>query len=252
MQLHFQSLGQGQPLILLHGLFGSSANWGAVAKYFSQYFQVISVDLRNHGNSPHSESHTYADMSQDLAELCDALSLNTIHILGHSLGGKVAMQFATQYPQQVDKLVIVDMAMRAYADAHTHLIDAMLAVDLFTTRSRSEVDLAVSDTIDQAMVRQFLLMNLVKVGNQLTWRINLDAFKANYPAMQQAVCASALYDKPCLFIRGEHSDYVSDDDINHIKGHFTQSQFASLSTGHWVHAEQTQAFIALVEKFLLS
>jgi pimeloyl-ACP methyl ester carboxylesterase len=252
MQLHYQTLGQGQPLILLHGLFGSSNNWGAVAKHFSQYFQVICVDLRNHGSSPYSESQTYDDMSQDIAELCDALNLNTIHLLGHSLGGKVAMQFATQYPQRVDELVIVDMAMRAYADAHTHLINAMLAVELSTISSRSEVDLALRQSIDLAMVRHFLLMNLVKVGDQLTWRINLAALKANYSAMQQAVCAPTLYDKPCLIIRGEHSDYVSDDDIKHIKAHFTQAQFASLPTGHWVHAEQPQAFIALVEKFLRS
>ncbi len=252
MQLHYQSLGQGQPLILLHGLFGSSNNWGTVAKHFSQYFQVISVDLRNHGSSPHSDSQTYAELSQDLAELCDALNLNTVHLLGHSLGGKVAMQFATQFPQRVDKLVVVDMAMRAYADAHTHLIDTMMAVDLSAMRSRNEVDLALSSSINQVTVRQFLLMNLVKSGEQFAWRINLAALKANYPAMQQAVCESALYDKPCLFIRGQYSDYVNDDDIDHIKAHFTQAQFASLPAGHWVHAEQPQAFIALVERFLSS
>ena len=252
MQLHYQSLGQGQPLILLHGLFGSSNNWGTVAKHFSQYFQVISVDLRNHGSSPHSDSQTYAELSQDLAELCDALNLNTVHLLGHSLGGKVAMQFATQFPQRVDQLVVVDMAMRAYADAHTHLIDAMMAVDLSAMRSRNEVDLALSSSINQVTVRQFLLMNLVKSGEQFAWRINLAALKANYPAMQQAVCESALYDKPCLFIRGQYSDYVNDDDIDHIKAHFTQAQFASLPAGHWVHAEQPQAFIALVERFLSS
>lgn len=252
MQLHYQSLGQGQPLILLHGLFGSGNNWGTVAKHFSQCFQVISVDLRNHGSSPHSDSQTYAELSQDLAELCDALNLNTVHLLGHSLGGKVAMQFATQFPQRVDKLVVVDMAMRAYADAHTHLIDAMMAVDLSAMRSRNEVDLALSSNINQVAVRQFLLMNLVKSGQQFAWRINLAALKANYPAMQQAVYESALYDKPCLFIRGQYSDYVNDDDIDHIKAHFTQAQFASLPAGHWVHAEQPQAFIALVERFLSS
>lgn len=252
MKLHYQTLGQGQPLILLHGLFGSGNNWGTVAKDFSQYFQVISVDLRNHGNSPHSDKQDYTMMAEDIAELCDALNLNTVHLLGHSLGGKVAMQFATQFPQRVDKLVIVDMAIRAYADVHTHLMDAMMAVDLSAIRSRNEVDLALSGRINQAAVRQFLLMNLVKSGEQFAWRINLAALKANYPAMQQAVCELALYDKSCLFIRGEHSDYVNDDDIDHIKAHFTQAQFPSLPTGHWVHAEQPQAFIALVERFLRS
>lgn len=125
MQLHYQTLGQGQPLVLLHGLFGSGDNWGTVAGHFSQHYQVISVDLRNHGRSPHNDSHTYTDMADDLLELCDMLGLDRINLLGHSMGGKVAMQFATQHPDRVEKLIVVDMAPRAYADAHTHLIDAM-------------------------------------------------------------------------------------------------------------------------------
>jgi len=159
MQLHYQTLGQGHPLILLHGLFGSADNWGEVAKHLAQTYQVISVDLRNHGRSPHSDSQTYTDMTSDLVELCDGLGLDTIHLLGHSLGGKVAMQFATQYPERVNQLVIVDMAMREYLDEHTHLIDAMMAVDLSTMQSRTEADKALSSRINLAMVRQFLLMN---------------------------------------------------------------------------------------------
>lgn len=257
MQLHHQSLGQGQPLILLHGLFGSSDNWGAVAKHFSQHYQVISVDLRNHGKSPHSASQCYADMADDLLELCDTQSLDRIHLLGHSLGGKVAMQFATRHPDRVEKLIIVDMAMRAYADAHMHLIDAMMAIDLSTLQSRSEVDKALSSAIPLVMVRQFLLMNLIKSDtnaseSSLAWRINLAALKANYPNLQQAVCENAHYEKSCLFIRGEHSDYVQDADIAQIKTHFTNAQFTSLPTGHWVHAEQPQAFIEVVDSFLAS
>ncbi len=262
MQLHYQSLGQGQPLILLHGLFGSADNWGTIAKHFSQTNQVISVDLRNHGRSPHSDTQSYADMAEDLVELCDSLNLDTIHLLGHSLGGKVAMQFATQYPERIDRLIIVDMAMRAYPDEHSHLIDAMMAVGLSTMQNRSEVDQALSSKIRNTMVRQFLLMNLTKKDGanseggkgeedgRLVWRINLAALKANYPAIQQAVCGDARYDKPSLFIRGERSDYVRDDDIEHIKAHFTKAQFASLSASHWVHAEQPQAFIETVAQFL--
>ena len=259
MQLHYQTLGQGQPLILLHGLFGSANNWGNVAKHFSQSnlmnnYQVISVDLRNHGRSPHSDVQDYTNMAKDLVALCDSLKLNTAHLLGHSVGGKVAMQFATQFPERVNKLIVVDMAMRAYPDEHTYLIDAMMEIDLSIIQTRNEVDQALSSTTNHAMVRQFLLMNLVrsdgKDGNQLAWRINLAALKANYPALQQAVCESAHYDKPSLFIRGEHSDYVRDEDIEQIKTHFTKAQFSSLPTSHWVHAEQPQAFIEIVEQFL--
>lgn len=252
MQLHYQTLGQGQPLILLHGLFGSGDNWGTVAKHFSQDYQVISVDLRNHGKSPHSDSQSYTHMADDLLALCDALSLDRIHLLGHSLGGKVAMQFATRHPDRLEKLIVVDMAMRAYADAHTHLIDAMMVIDLTSLQSRSEVDKALSSSIPQAMVRQFLLMNLIKSESNLAWRINLAALKTNYPSLQQAVCEHAYYEKPCLFIRGEQSDYVQDVDTEQIKTNFINAQFCSLPTGHWVHAEQPQAFIEVVSHFLNS
>lgn len=257
MKLHYQSLGEGQPFILLHGLFGSADNWGKVAKHFSQSdlaerYQVISVDLRNHGRSPHSESQDYNDMASDLLELCDSLNIDKAHVLGHSLGGKVAMQFATHYPERLDKLLVVDMAMRTYTDIQTPLMDAMLAVDLSMMQTRSEVDEALSSAIPNIRVRQFLLMNLVKNDGQLQWRIHLPALKANYPKMRQAVCESAQYDKPVLFIRGEYSDYVRNDDIEQLKAHFTQAQFASLPTNHWVHAEDPEGFIALVSEFLQS
>lgn len=250
MQLHYQTLGQGQPLILLHGLFGAGSNWGMVAKHFAQHYQVISVDLRNHGSSPHSTSQSYANMADDLLELCDTLSLQDIHLLGHSLGGKVAMHFAVQHPDRINKLIVVDMATRAYADAHMHLIDAMLDIDPSTMQSRHEADKILSNRIPQTAVRQFLLMNLIKSDSGLAWRINLSALKTNYPNLQQAVCENAHYEKPCLFIRGEQSDYVQDADIAQIKTSFIQAQFASLPTGHWVHAENPQAFIEVVGSFL--
>ena len=250
MQLHYQSLGEGQAVVLVHGLFGSGDNWGIIAKYLSQSYQVISVDLRNHGRSPHSDSQSYTEMAKDLIELCNTLNLDTIHLLGHSIGGKVAMQFATQYPNRVDKLIVVDMAMREYPDEHTHLIDAMIAVDLPNMQSRNDVFQALSSTIDQVMVLQFLLTSLVKSDDSLAWRINLQALRANYPAIRHAVAESAQYDEPCLFILGEHSDFVRDDDIQQIKTHFTRAQFRSLPTNHWVHAEQPQAFIEVVKQFL--
>lgn len=248
MQLHHQSLGQGQPLVLLHGLFGSADNWGSVAKHFSPYYQVVSVDLRNHGRSPHSDSQTYAEMADDLLELCDTLGLAQIHLLGHSLGGKVAMQFATQYPARVNKLIVVDMAPRAYEDEHTSLIDAMLALDTNQVSSRSEADKALSASIPNLMVRQFLLTNLVKVDHQLQWRINLPALKANYTHFRAAIAAH--FDQPSLFIHGERSDYVQDSDVADIRQSFPKAQFISLPTGHWVHAEQPQLFVEAVEGFL--
>lgn len=248
MQLHYQTLGQGQPLVLLHGLFGSADNWGSVAKHFAQHYQVISVDLRNHGRSPHSDSQTYAEMADDLLQLCDTLGLSQIYLLGHSLGGKVAMQFATQYPKKVSKLIVVDMAMRAYRDRYTQLMDHMLAVNLSQMASRNDVDRALADTIPNVRVRQFLLTNLINNEGQLQWRINLPALKANYATLIAAV--NVHFDQPSLFIRGERSDYVNDRDITELQQHFSQAQVVTLPTDHWVHAEQPQLFIQSVEAFL--
>lgn len=248
MQLHYQTAGEGQPLVLIHGLFGSADNWGNITKHFAQHFQVISIDLRNHGRSPHSELQSYTEMADDLLELCDTLGLQQICLLGHSLGGKVAMQFATHYPERVSKLIVVDMGMRAYADEHTQLMDAMQAVDLSQMQSRSEVDKALSQSIPNLMVRQFLLTNLVKEGGQLQWRINLPALKANYATLISAV--SVQFEKSSLFIRGESSDYVQESDVADIKQCFPKAQIISLPANHWVHAEQPQLFIQTVEKFL--
>jgi esterase len=250
MQLHYQTIGQGQPLLLLHGLFGSGDNWGRVAKHFANTHQVVCVDLRNHGKSPHSALQTYVEMAADLAELCESLNLQSIDLVGHSLGGKVAMQFATTYAERMRKLVVVDMAIRTYPDAQTHLMDAMLAINLNAISSRSEADALLATSVSSQTIRQFLLMNLIKVDGKLQWRINLPALKANYPNIREAICATAQYPKPCLFIYGERSDYVLGDDIAQLKTHFSQAQFASLPTGHWVHAEQTEPFIHLVDSFL--
>lgn len=248
MQLHTQILGQGQPLVLLHGLFGSADNWGSIAKHFSQHYQVISVDLRNHGRSPHSDTQTYPDMADDLLAVLDTLGLSQVHLLGHSLGGKVAMQFATQYPDRVSKLIVVDMAMRAYPDRYTQLMDHMLAVDLSQMASRNEVDNALKDAIPNLRVRQFLLTNLVKNEAQLQWRINLPALKANYATLIAAIAVH--FEQPSLFIRGERSDYVQASDIAELQQHFPQAEFVSLPTDHWVHAEQPQLFIDAVETYL--
>ena len=248
MQLHTQILGQGQPLVLLHGLFGSADNWGSIAKHFSQHCQVISVDLRNHGRSPHSDTQTYPDMADDLLAVLDTLGLSQVHLLGHSFGGKVAMQFATQYPDRVNKLIVVDMAMRAYPDRYTQLMDHMLAVDLSQMASRNEVDNALKDTIPNLRVRQFLLTNLVKNEAQLQWRINLPALKANYATLIAAIAVH--FEQPSLFIRGERSDYVQASDIAELQQHFTQAEFVSLPTDHWVHAEQPELFIQAVENFI--
>jgi len=250
MQLHYQSIGNGTPLIFIHGLFGSGDNWRSIAKHLASDYQVISLDLRNHGRSPHVAHQDYAAMAEDLLALFDQLNLAHAHIVGHSLGGKVAMRFATEHPARVNKLVVVDMSTRAYADEHTHLIDAMLAVDLSEHASRQSVDAALKPRIPNDMVRQFLLMNVARSDAGLAWRINLPALKENYPNLQAAVCQDAVYDAPCLVIHGENSDYVQAADKALITQCFEHAEFVSLPTGHWVHAEAPQAFTDTLATFL--
>lgn len=250
MNLYYQSQGEGQPLIIIHGLFGSSDNWRSMVKYFSKWYRVISVDLRNHGRSPHSDIQNFEAMADDIYQLCQQLSLDSVSILGHSLGGKTAMKFAELYPEYLQKLIVVDVAPRQYQGEHTPLMDAMLGLDFSLYSSRSEVDIALAKNIADKTVRQFLLMNLVVENEQLKWRINLPALKANYREYMKAVCEQISYDKPALFIYGELSDYVNEADKQQIKSLFTQAVFESMDTGHWVHAERPQQFKKCVEAFL--
>ncbi len=250
MQLHYQSIGNGTPLIFIHGLFGSGDNWRSIAKHFADDYQVITLDLRNHGRSPHGAVQDYASMAEDFLALFDELGIQKAHLVGHSMGGKAAMQFATQHPALVNKLVVVDMSTRAYADEHTQLIDAMLAVDLTQHQSRQTVDATLKASIPNQMVRQFLLMNLSRTDKGLAWRINLAALKANYPALQAAIGQNAQYDASCLFIHGENSDYIHAADKALIQQCFKQATFRSLPTGHWVHAEAPQAFTDVLKRHL--
>lgn len=251
MKLHYQRLGEGQPLLIIHGLFGSSDNWRSMARYFSKFFQVISLDLRNHGQSPHSEKQDFTLMAEDVRALCDSLGISKAHVLGHSLGGKVAMQFAAYYPQSVDKLVVVDISPRQYFSQHTPMMDTMMALDMDQYASRSEIDEALSASISDKTVRQFLLMNLRTDKSGFSWRINLPALKQNYQQLMAPVCTTAVLDIPSLFVYGALSDYVNTQDRTLIQQHFIQAEFVAIEkAGHWVHAEKPQQFKQIVEEFL--
>jgi pimeloyl-ACP methyl ester carboxylesterase len=250
MHLYYQSQGQGQPLIIIHGLFGSSDNWRSMAKFFSKWFTVINVDLRNHGRSFHVDSQRFDDMANDIYQLCQQLGLSKVHLLGHSLGGKTAMKFTELYPDLVDKLIVVDVAPRQYQGEHTPMMDAMLALDFSNLSSRSDVDKALAEKIPDKAVRQFLMMNLMSENETFKWRINLPALKANYIQYMKPVCEEVTLEHHSLFIYGEQSDYVSALDRQDIETRFPNSRFQALPTGHWVHAERPQQFKRCVEAFL--
>jgi esterase len=253
MKLHYQITGTGQALVIIHGLFGSSDNWRMVAKQLSQYAQVITVDLRNHGLSPHSAQQNYDLMVEDIIELLDDLAIDKAHIIGHSIGGKVAMAFAATHPERLNKLMVVDISPREYAgdSGHIAIFEALLAVDLSRYTRRSEVNELLSELLPDKAVRQFLLMNISQQNGRLTWRINLKALYENYTHFGAAVGVNIKVENMTCFIRGGRSRYIQTDDEELIASQFLRSEIFTIEqSGHWVHSEAPQQFLSKVNNFL--
>jgi esterase len=255
MLLHTHSSGQtsSPAIVLIHGLFGSYENLGVIERSLSSQYHVINLDVRNHGRSEHSNEMNYAVMADDLADTLDALQLNKVAILGHSMGGKLAMAFALTYPQRVTKLILADIAPVAYPPRHNSIFAGLKAVDLANLNSRSEADKQLSAFIDEAGVRQFLLKSLVKDNERFHWRFNLEALQANYPALIGLPMVQGQFNGPVLFIKGGDSDYILPEHKADIMQLFPAAQAKIIQgTGHWLHAEKPAAFTKLVQDFLLS
>lgn len=251
VNLYFKEFGQGPPLIMLHGLFGSSDNWLGVAPKLGQHFHVFLVDLRNHGLSPHSDDMSLAVMAADLAEFLDAQHLERAHILGHSLGGKVAMQFALTQTDRVERLIIVDIAPRVYGPEHVPIFNALLALDLGQHHSRAEFEAALAPAISDLTLRRFLLKNLRNDGPTYKWRIPLKSILANYSKLCEAIAPAPAFTKPTLFLRGGQSPYIFDADAPQIRQLFPSATIETIPTArHWVHADAPDEFVKRVLAFL--
>jgi esterase len=252
MQLNFQTHGTGFPILILHGLFGSLDNWHTVSRRLAEQFQVFTLDLRNHGRSPHSDIMNFDVMADDIEEFLQTHHLPKSHLLGHSLGGKVAMRFALRDPDRVARLIVADMAPRAYSPSHLGIFKALRSLDLGSFQNRNEMDQALAPQIPEASVRQFLLKNVGRTdGGTFTWKLNLPAIETNYPALLVALNAVRPFTGPALFIRGGKSDYIQDTDREIILELFPQARFETIqSAGHWLHAEATDEFVRLVTEFL--
>ncbi|MCC5796858.1 MAG: alpha/beta fold hydrolase [Methylophaga sp.] len=251
-RLFYQITGSGRPLLIVHGLFGSSDNWRAVTKALSDKRQIIAVDLRNHGRSFHHQDQHYPQMAEDIERVVDELGIEEIDLLGHSIGGKVAMQFARQHTHRVRQMVVVDIAPRQYPDKHSWIFKSLLSLNLDQYQQRSQLDDVLASDIKDAAVRQFLLMN-VKKNDQgsLRWRINLQALFCNYAALLSSVEPEQALDVKSCFIAGGRSDYISEADKQLIRQCFPDSEFTVIDeAGHWVHAEAPKAFCQVVEQFL--
>lgn len=251
MRLNFKKIGSGEPLIIMHGLFGSLDNWMTLAKKLSENYEVFIVDSRNHGQSPHADEFNYEVMADDLYEFMNEHQIIDPIILGHSMGGKIAMQFAMNYSTKLEKLIVVDMAPKEYPVHHRQIIDGLLSLDFHTLNTRKEADKQLSKHIETTAIRQFLLKNLYwKTKDELAWRFNLPVINKNIEVVGEGLQNIKTFDQPTLFIRGVQSNYITESDYENIHDIFPQAQIKSIDSGHWIHAEKPQEFLETILSFL--
>ncbi len=251
MKLHYKVSGEGEPLVILHGLFGTLENWGGQIRALSEHYRVFAVDLRNHGLSPWDARMDYAAMCEDLLEFLDDHRLEQILLLGHSMGGKAAMQLALEQPQRIRKLVVVDIAPVRYAPGHDDVFQGLFNVDLARIQSRAEADQALAAFIDDAAVRQFLLKNLYRQQHHFAWRMNLDVLHKEYQQISEAPDSHGHYAGPTLFIKGGASDYIQTGHRSAISQRFPKAGARVMEgVGHWPHAEKPAVFTKLLLRFL--
>jgi pimeloyl-ACP methyl ester carboxylesterase len=243
-----------QTIVILHGLFGSSDNWLTQARLLSNNnYKIYTVDLANHGQSYHNNTFDYPTMVSDLKELLDELKLQEPVILGHSMGGKTAMNFALAHPDALSKLIVVDIAPRYYDLEHYTIVKGLNAIPVDTITSRNEADAVLAEFVPEVDVRQFLLKNLQrKTEGGFSWKINLPLITQQLGNIGVDLQFNGKFDKPTLFIRGRRSKYILDNDLNRIKEVFPQATLETMETGHWVQAENPQEFVDLVMKWVQS
>ena len=245
--------GEGQPLIIIHGLFGMSDNWNALGKRFAEEFNVHIVDLRNHGRSFHSDDFSYNDMAEDIEKYIQSANLENPVVIGHSLGGKVAINLCCRKKIEFSKLVVVDISPKSYSiDFHKNILEVLNSISIKDFSSRAEIDEALSLDIKEFSVRQFLMKNLYRDQNkQFSWRFNIKVLKEKLDNISGAEFLQESIDTPTLFLKGEMSNYINEDDEKLISTHFINSQLNTIvGSGHWIHAEKPELFYNYVMKFI--
>lgn len=252
VDLNYKVFGQGEPVIILHGLFGMLDNWQSIARNLSEQFTVFAIDQRNHGRSSRSDSMNYSLMAGDLEKFMDKHWIQQATLIGHSMGGKTAMQFAGDFPDKVEKLIVVDIAPKKYPNKHQAIFDALLSVPVHQLSSRSEAEIMLSQKIDTDSIKQFLLKNISRNKNgNYEWKMNVPALYSNYDRILESVEPDEPFEKPTLFIRGENSNYILDEDQGKIHQLFPKADIRTIAhAGHWVHAEQPGVFLETVKAFL--
>lgn len=245
-------MGEGQPLLVLHGLFGMLDNWQTLGKQFSEHYDVWLIDQRNHGKSPHTDEFDYYLLAKDIAELIEEAEIKPI-VLGHSMGGKTAMQLAMDFPSYIEKLIVVDIAPKDYPPGHEDIFNAFFAVDLETLDNRKQADEIISTIIKDIGIRQFLLKNLKNRKGSYYWKANVRSLHNNYEEIiTNSLGPFQQFDSPTLFIKGELSErYIEYDDWPDILNYFPDARLETVDgAGHWVHAQKPQELFDLVINFL--
>jgi len=248
--LHSKILGEGQPLLILHGFLGMSDNWKTLGNQFAKKFQVHLIDQRNHGRSFHSHEFSYEVMAADLKNYIDHHQLQNCIILGHSMGGKTAMQFALTHPNAVSKLIVADIAPKTYPPHHQYILKALASVDFSKVKSRKEIEAVLRQYIKEVGVVQFLLKNVYRTPDGYAYRFNLPVLQEKYNEVVQTFSIKTVFNKPVLFLKGGNSNYINDADVVLIHQNFPQAKIQTiLNAGHWLHAEQPQEFYEKVMLF---
>jgi esterase len=253
MNLFFRKTGSGEPLIIMHGLFGLSDNWNTLSKKYGEHFTTYTLDLRNHGQSPHHDVWNYEVMAQDVADFMEAEQIESAHIMGHSMGGKVAMWMADKFASKINKLIVSDIGPKYYPPHHHEVLQALNGLNLNLVSTRKEAEAYMATAIPDYGVQQFLLKNLYwTTDKKLAWRFNLPVIAREIENVGKALPAHVLFEGPTLFIRGSKSGYILDTDIDLITQHFPSSILNTIEgAGHWVHAEKPLEYLALTLDFLL-
>ena len=251
--IHSKIEGKGMPLIILHGFLGMSDNWKSLGTlYANEGYEVHMLDLRNHGKSFHADEFNLNVMSIDVLKYCQYHNLSSVSIIGHSMGGKVAMLFAANYPELVEKLIVADIGPKYYPPHHQDILAALNAVDFSTQPDRANVEEVLSQFIPDFGTRQFLMKNLYWIQpGQLAFRFNLSVFNKKIESIGEELAEDLYFDRPTLFIRGGTSNYILDSDMPSIKKFFPASELLTIpKVGHWLHAENPKLFFQFTSEFL--
>lgn len=252
MELMYKEYGQGDPVIILHGLFGTLDNWQTIAKKMAEEYTVYIVDQRNHGRSPHGEPFDYPTMAEDLKAFMEANWIFNAHIIGHSMGGKTVMQFALEHPEMVNKLVVADIAPVKYEPRHNHIFKALSDLDLINLKSRGEADTFLKNQITDWGERQFLLKNLTrKKEGGYRFKMNLPVINKHYEDILAEIEHLDSFDGSTLFVKGGRSRHMQDSHLKTINTLFPNAIVHTIeNAGHWVHADSPDEFLAIVSNFL--